>query len=375
MANRFVSTAALVFGFMALTTTASNATVQPNPLFSDGAVLQQGISVPVWGAATEPEKVTVSFQNQTVSTFAHNGKWMVKLSPLRAGGPFTLKINDIRIKNVLVGEVWICSGQSNMQWSLSGAANGGEAVAACRDPRLRLFLERFAISKTPLDSASGTWKESAPDAAGEFSAVGYFFARELRRKLNVPIGMIQCAMGGSVAEAWTSRDALLGHPEYRHLLVDSDKAPIDGDHKRACLLYDGMLAPLAPYAIRGVIWYQGESNVGRADEYQTLFPTMIRSWRDQWGQGDFPFLFVQMAPSCHIATEPGESAWAEIREVQLETSKTCPNTAMVVITDYGKPDDVHPLQKEPVGHRLALAAQAVVYGKRAAYRGPMSDPC
>ena len=193
----------------------------------------------------------------------------------------------------------------------------------------------------------------------------------MRKTLDVPVGIIESAFGGSVAEAWASRDSLLGHPEFRQLIVASDKAPVDGDHNRAYLLYDGMIAPLQPYAIRGVIWYQGEFNVERAKEYQTLFPTVIRSWRDGWGQGDFPFLFVQLAPFKKIVTEPGDSSMAELREAQLMTSLTCPDTAMAVITDYGSPDDIHPKQKEPVAHRLALAAQALAYGRNVVYRGPV----
>ncbi len=349
------------------------AAVQPNPLFSDGAVLQRGIDVPVWGTASDGEKITVTIRKQTLSTIARDGKWMVKLRPLRAGGPFTMKINDIQIKNVLVGEVWICSGQSNMEFSLNAAANGAEAVGASADPMLRLYHVDHKISKTPLDSAPATWQESSPATSASFSAVGYFFARELRKNLNVPVGMIESSWGGTVAETWASRDGLLSKPDFRQMLVDSDKTPIDGNPNRACLLYDGMIAPLRPYAIRGAIWYQGESNAGRAREYRTLFPTMIRSWREAWGQGDFPFLFVQLAPFGKIVTEPQESGWAELREAQLLTTHTCPNTAMAVITDLGNPDDIHPKQKEPVGQRLALAADAIAYDKRVVYRGPLFD--
>ena len=362
----------LICAAMALVFATACAAVQPNPLFSDGAVLQRGIEVPVWGTANNGEKVTVSFRKQTVSTVAQNGKWMVKLQPLKAGGPFTMKINSLEIKNILVGEVWICSGQSNMEWALNQADNGSEAVAASADPMLRLFHVDHHLSKKPLDLAPATgWLESSPSSTGGFSAIGYFFGKYLRQSLKVPVGLIESSWGGTLAEACDSRDALLAHPEFHQMLVISDEAVNDGRTDRACQLFNGMIAPLVPYAIRGAIWYQGESNVGRGHEYQTLFPTMIGSWRDAWGQGNFPFLFVQIAPYLPIVTEPRESPEAELREAQFLTSLTCPNTAMTVVTDYGNPGDIHPRVKEPVGQRLALAAQGLAYGKRVVYSGPV----
>lgn len=386
-----------------LSASAAFAEVKPHALFSDNAVLQQGVSVPVWGTANDGEKVTVKFEGQEVSTTAQGGKWMVRLKPLKAGGPFTMTIageNTIELKNVLVGEVWVCSGQSNMQWPVSASANPQETIANSKDPMLRLFTVPRQATPEPLSDVRGNWVECAPETVPGFSAVGYFFGRDLRKALNVPVGLINTSYGGTPAEAWTNRRALEAIPELRGM-VDQyaqavknfpqllerhkeavEKAKVEGkEPPRAPVdpmrsphspggLYNAMIAPLIPYAIKGVIWYQGESNAGRAYQYRTLFPAMIRNWREDWGQGDFPFLFVQLAPFMKIVTEPEESAWAELREAQLLTLKT-PKTGMAVTTDVGDPNDIHPKQKEPVGARLALAARHIAYGERIVYSGPI----
>lgn len=388
---------------MTLVSSAVWAEVKPHALFSDNAVLQQGVSVPVWGTAKDGEKVTVKFAGQEVATTAQGGKWRVRLKPLKAGGPFTMTIvgeNTIELKNILIGEVWVCSGQSNMQWPLSASANAQEHIANSKDPMLRLFTVPRRATDAPESDVQGNWVECAPESVSGFSAVGYFFGRDLRKALNVPVGLINTSYGGTPAEAWTSRRVLESNPVLRGYLerhelavrnypqalerykAAEEKAKAEGRQpprppvhpaqspQRPCGLYNAMIAPLMPYAIKGVIWYQGESNVGRAYEYRTLFPAMIRNWREDWGQGDFPFLFVQLAPFMKIVTEPEESAWAELREAQLLTLKT-PKTGMAVITDVGDPDDIHPKQKEPVGARLALAARHIAYGERIVYSGPI----
>jgi len=349
---------------------AAAATVRPNPMFSDGAVLQRGISVPVWGTANDGEKITVSFADQKVSTTAKNGKWMVRLAPLSVGGPRVMTIsgdNTIEIKDILVGDVWVCSGQSNMQWSLAGTANAKEDIAKSLDSHLRLLQVPMLTADSPSSEVPVKWEKCRPGKVNDFTAVGYFFGRDLRKALNVPIGLINSSWGGTYAQTWMTREGFESNPALRHILTD----PIAKDGpNRPTVLYNGMIAPLQPYAIKGAIWYQGESNAGGAYEYRTLFPAMIESWRKSWGQGDFTFLFVQIAPFMKIATEPEESNWAELREAQLLTSQHCPNTGMAVITDYGSPDDIHPKQKEPVGARLALAARAVAYSEDIIYRGP-----
>lgn len=350
----------------------ASADVKPNSLFSDNSVLQQGMPVPVWGTASDGERVTVTFQDQRVSTTAADGKWMVRLRPLKAGGPFSMTIkgaNTVEIRNVLVGEVWVCSGQSNMGWCLKDSDGGEQAIAASADPKLRLLFDKPNASDLPLDDVNSKWLEARPDTTPYFSGVGYFFGRDLRKALNVPVGLINASYGGTRAEAWMSERVLKPTPEMNKFLEALDE-PVRRQNE-VTVLYKGMIHPLIPFAIRGVIWYQGESNAGEAFKYRTLFPDLIRNWREDWGQGDFPFLFVQLAPFWKINPEPEESGWAELREAQLLTSRSCPKTAMVVITDCGHPDEIHPKKKEPVGARLALAARAVAYGEQIVYQGPL----
>ncbi len=386
----------------------ARAEVKPNSLFGDGAVLQQGIEVPVWGTARDGETVVVKFQDQKVSTTAKNGRWSVKLKKLKAGGPFTMTIsgdNTVTITNVLVGEVWLCSGQSNMGFKLDRASNAAEAIATARDPQLRLFTVPRDATDEPKSDVGGAWKESTSESASNFSAVAYFFGRELRKSRKVPVGLIDSSVGGTPAEAWTSGATLEANPELRPIIeryaeslkefksgepqarykkdlekhkIGAAKAKADGKKlpeapkqpknpeasaQRPCGLYNAMIAPLQPFAIAGTIWYQGEANSGRAAEYQKLFPAMIGNWRQAWGQGSFPFLFVQIAP--HERMSP------EIREAQLLTWQWTPRTAMAVITDIGEEHDIHPKQKEPVGARLALAARAIAYGEKIEYSGPV----
>jgi sialate O-acetylesterase len=385
----------VVAGWLDWQVPAATAAVKVHALFSDGAVLQQGMPVPVWGTADEGEKVTVRFQNQEVSATAKkNGRWKVTLEKLTAGGPFEMTIagtNTIEVKNVLVGEVWIASGQSNMQWPVRLSAHAKETIAEAKNPMIRLFTVAMHPAAKPLHNLHATstvptvWKECDSSTIPNFSAVAYFFGRDLQKDLNVPVGLIHTSWGGTVAEAWASRPTLEANPELKGL-VDSHAKYLEefakdtthdakkfGNPNIASVLYNGMIAPLIPYAIRGAIWYQGESNAGRAYQYRTLFPTMIEDWRKNWKQGDFPFLFVQLAPFQKIVKEPEESAWAELREAQLLTTKTLANTAMAVITDVGDPKDIHPQKKAPVGARLALAAEALAYGKKIEYSGPVYE--
>ncbi|MFO1477625.1 MAG: sialate O-acetylesterase [Verrucomicrobiota bacterium] len=539
----------LLFAALGLAAFSVRADVVPNPLFSDGAVLQQGIRVPIWGTAAPGEKVTVEFEGQSVSaTAGADGKWSVDLAPLKAGGPHTLTIagnNKIVLKDILVGEVWVCSGQSNMERHL-GLQDGQKPitnweleVAAATHPDIRQFYVNKKTALTPLSTVTGGWSMCSPETVKDFTAVGYFFGRDLYAAMHVPIGLIHSSWGGTPAEAWTSEAGLKALPEFAgqlesvkqlaanpeqakqaykiqldawyrakdpgsdanppwsaetldtagwkpmtlptfweavgypgfdgifwfrrtidlseswtnhdaelHLgaIDDIDTTWVNGvqvgatsgyDQPRVyhvpagllkaganviavrvldtgaggglyggkdtmrlagaggevvltgdwlsrqgpalaqvgwppqdmsqsagapTVLYNAMIAPLLPYAIRGVIWYQGEANVGREKQYQTLFPALIADWRRLWGEGDFPFLFVQIAPYNGMTPE--------IREAQLLTWRRTTNTAMAVTIDCGDADDIHPAHKQPVGQRLALAALALAYGQKIEYSGP-----
>lgn len=389
----------------------SHAAVKPHNLFTDNAVLQQGVPVPVWGAANDGEKVTVTFAGQKVETVAKDGQWKVTLRALKASAtPQTMSItgeNTIEIKNLLVGEVWVCGGQSNMQWGLQQTADAAKHIAAANDSQLRLFTVPRGGKEEPQRDVQGNWNECTSATVPGFTAVGYFFGRDLRQAEKVPVGLINSNVGGTPAEKWISRQALEANPQLRELIDGQQKAVTEypaalerykqnepkllEEWKAACekakaagkpqprkpqapasparggstSLYNAMIAPLQPFAIKGAIWYQGESNSGRAKQYQTLFPAMIKSWRDAWGQGEFPFLFVQIAP--HNGMCP------EIREAQLISWQKTPKTAMAVITDYGEAGNIHPKYKEPVGARLALAARAIAYDEKIEYSGPVFE--
>ena len=543
---------------LALTAAVSlaNADVVPHPLFSDNAVLQQGMKVPVWGTADPGERVTVEFAGQTVSaTTSAAGKWRVELAPLKAGETHTLTIsgrNKITLTNILVGEVWVCSGQSNMERPL-GLAQGQkpivdwrQEVAAATNSAIRHFGVAQTRAFTPAQDVKGRWVVCSPASVTRFTAVGYFFGRDLSQARHVPVGLIHSSWGGTPAEAWTSEQGLRPLPDFadalaavKQLITDPEAArreaearldawyrakdpgsaavppwsapdletnswkmmdlptywedagypgfdgvfwfrrtvelpeggtkydaelhlgPVDDvdttwvngvqvgamsgwttprvypvpanvlkagpnvivvrvldtggngglwggsdplrlvirdggntnsislagpwlcrqsaslnqvgwpptDYSQSAsaptVLYNGMIAPLLPYAMRGVIWYQGEANVGRERQYRTLFPAMIADWRRAWGEGDFPFLFVQIAPFRDMTPE--------IREAQLLSWQHTPNTAMAVTIDCGDANDIHPAHKQPVGARLALAARALAYGEKLEYSGPVFE--
>ena len=383
----------------------ASAEVVPNPLFSDSAVLQHGMVLPVWGTADDGEKVTVSIQGKSASTTAKDGKWRVDLPALTPGGPFSMTIagkNTVEVKDLLVGEVWLCAGQSNMERQLGlrdrqqPLVNWEQEVARANYPNIRHFHVKRAHKDQPDANMQGSWTICSPATVAEFTAVGYYFGRDIHKALNLPVGLILNAVGGTPAESWTSRKTLESDPMLAAILErdrknyanhvaktqarhaeEVEKAAKEGKpapkplgkidlprpHVRPSVLYNGMVYPLQPYAMRGVIWYQGESDNGQATQYQTLFPTMLQSWRDAWGQGDFPFLFVQIAP--HRDMRP------EIRDAQRIAWQKSRNTAMVVTTDCGDKDDIHPTRKEPVGQRLALAARAIAYGEKLVYSGPL----
>ena len=376
-------------------------------LFSDGMVLQRQMPVHVWGKGTPGERVSVSFHGEAKSSSTDPlGYWHISLSPTNAGGPYDLVVrgrNEIVIHDVLVGDVWIASGQSNMEFSMRQVDNADAEIAAANFPRIRLLRVHKASSEYPLYDVAidAPWAKCNPASVREFSAVAYYFGREIQQKENVPIGVIESSWGGTVAEAWTSMRALSSDAALMPVfaarskmmeeqvdlpMIEENEKQEQGRARAAgkpipqfpwrpahqmwapAGLYNAMIAPLTPYSIRGVIWYQGEGNSGtdRAFMYERLFQDMIRDWRDRWAQGDFPFLFVQISD---FKSGPWED-WPTIREAQRR-ALALRNTAMAVTIDIGNPDDVHPTNKRDVGHRLALAARAMVYGEAIEYSGPL----
>ena len=355
------------FALAWLVVASADAAVKPNALFSDNTVLQQKVNVPVWGTTDQAGEITVEFLGQKVSAMPKDGKWRAELKPLAASGPHAMTISQgsdkIEIKNMLVGEVWICGGQSNMQWTLKQSDGGSEAITNSANDKLRLFTVPRERDDKPRADVKGDWAAASPQTVGDFSGVGYFFGRDLQKAIGVPVGLIASNVGGTAAEEWMSKESIESNPEISDVLKT----------RGATTLYNAMIAPLAPYAIQGAIWYQGESNAGRAYQYRTLLPAMIKNWRDTFAQPDFPFLIVQIAPYEAIVREPSDSIWAEVRDSQLHVSKNVPKTALVVTTDVGDEKDIHPRRKEPVGARLALAARAIAYGDKVEFAGPLYD--
>ena len=362
----------------------------PN-VFGEHMVLQRSQKNKVWGKAAAGEEVTVSIASQSHKAKAGaNGTWSVMLDPLEVGEPLTLTVkgkNEIKFGDVLVGEVWICSGQSNMQWSVNSSNDADLERATAKHPKLRMInFPNIGVQEPIWTHPDRKWQVCTPESVGGFSAVGYFFARQLQRTLDVPVGMINNAWGGSACEAWVNRDLLTKTPSMRPLIERwmlteksfadlSAKTDLNEDQKkqlaglqnqmrgnaRPANIYNGVLSSHIGYGIRGAIWYQGESNAGRAYQYRDLFPLMIQNWRDEWGQGDFPFYWVQLADFLGEKPEPGDSSWAELREAQTLTMKRLKNTGEAVIIDIGEGKDIHPKNKVDVGRRLARWALAETY--------------
>ncbi|MGA0038507.1 MAG: sialate O-acetylesterase [Pirellulales bacterium] len=352
----------------------ASADVALNNMFGDHMVLQQGIRNRVWGKADAGEKVTVTLANQTHSTTAAaDGSWEVMLDAVQEyGGPHSLTIkgnNTITFNDVLIGEVWVCAGQSNMQWSVNASNDADLERASASYPEIRLISVPQVGTQEPQWNFNGSWKQCSPETVGNFSAVGYLFGRQLHQTLGVPVGLINNAWGGSAAEAWVNREKLAEDSRFEKLLARweqtekekaDDKGLMNGNHRPANI-YNGVLKPSIGYGIRGAIWYQGESNAGRAYQYRDLFPYMIKTWREEWGLGDFPFYWVQLADFRDEKAEPAESDWAELREAQTMTMDALPATGEAVIIDIGEGKDIHPKNKQDVAKRLARWALAETY--------------
>jgi len=397
---------------------AVSAQVTLPKILASHMVVQRDLPVHVWGMASAGQEVSVTFRGATRSTKAGQlGRWSVYLPPGAAGGPFQLIVKGapaaaggdaapartIALDDVLVGDVWVASGQSNMEFEMRKAATAGEDLPRAANARIRLLIvKRRAVEYPQDDAGTDGWAASSPETAKDFSAVAWYFAREIEQREHVPVGVIDSTFGGTVAEAWTRMAALGEDAALAPLFVSwgrmterepdallsakdeqrqRDQAQAEGKpepqfpwHPQLTSwspgeLYNGMIAPLTPFPIRGVIWYQGESNsiVDRNPGlYGRIFSTLIQDWRRQWGLGDFPFLYVQIS---NFTSTPIED-WAIVREQQLKTLELR-NTAMAVTIDIGDPDNVHPTDKVGVGLRLARAARALSYGETIEYSGPV----
>jgi sialate O-acetylesterase len=382
-------------------------------IIGDHMVLQQKQANPIWGWDTPGTKVTVKFAGQThTATAGADGKWTVKLGPVGANAtPQTLTIAGTStrvLQDVLVGEVWMCSGQSNMQWSLSQSYNGDLEALASNLPQIRLISVPQVGTQEKKTDFNGKWEAATPETVPSFSAVGFLYGRYLHQVLKVPVGLIDNAWGGSAAEAWVRRETIEKEPRLAALMeatrkreadllspkgkadfeaavakwkTDAAKAKAEkkaaprapGDwltgNARPGNIFAGVVHPTLGYGMKGVIWYQGESNASRAYEHAELFPFLIEQWRKEWGQGSFPFYWVQLADFRAEKPEPGESDWAELRESQTKTLRLA-NTGQAVIIDIGEGRDIHPRNKQEVAARLVRWALAQDYGIKVPYRSP-----
>ena len=391
------------------------ADVKLPSIFSDNMVLQQQLDNKVWGWADAGEEITVKFAGSKYKTKANDkGDWSLKLKAMKYGGPYELTVsgkNSITFKDVLVGEVWVCSGQSNMGWTVNNSNDPDLEKLTAKYPNIRLLKIPLVGTQEPQKNFQGSWMHCTPETVGNFTAVGYFFGRNVHLATDVPVGLIMDAWGGSACEAWINRDLLKADSQYKELMERWEKTeatwnekdakakhakamaswkekaakakaegkpaprkpryrnPLTGQHRPANL-YNGMIKPIIGYGIRGAIWYQGESNAGRAYQYRNLFPLMIDSWRDEWGIGNFPFYWVQLADFLNENPNPESSSWAELREAQTMTMDKLENTGEAVIIDIGEGKDIHPKNKQGVGNRLARWALAKDYGINIAHQSP-----
>jgi len=378
-------------------------------IFSDHAVLQRDRPLPVWGFTEPGDEVTVSLAGKTAKATADaSGRFLATLEAIPVGGPHELVAEGrtrVVASDVLVGEVWLASGQSNMAMTVGGVLEADEEASAAIFPSIRMFTSVTRAAGEPETDVRGAWVVASPTTVKAFSAAAWFFGRDLHKALAVPVGLVVSSVGGTVAEAWTPAEAVAKEPLLAPMWERAQKATVGYDrvaaeakwrkaHKRwqeevesdrragrtpppepppvadprAGLqfpgsLWNGMVAPLAGLSLRGFLWYQGESNAGRADQYRTLFPTLIASWRAAWGRDELPFYFCQLANFGRIAPSGLDSPWAELRDAQLLTMQKTPFTGMAVLIDVGEPSDIHPKNKQEVGRRLALWALAKDHGR------------
>jgi sialate O-acetylesterase len=355
--------------------------------FSDNMVLQQQSNVAIWGKAKAGDRIEIitswNRKKYTAQT-GSDGKWKTSVSTPAAGGPYEIRISNGKpriLHNVLIGEVWLCSGQSNMEMPMKGYRDqpilgGNDAVFNSANDQIRLFTVPRSIKLQLQDTVkSSAWQSANSESVANFSATAYYFGRILQQRLKIPIGLVHISYGGSNAEAWMNENSLKEFPEIK-IAPLSDSAKVN--NRSATTLYNGMVGPFLGYGIRGVIWYQGESNQDRPDQYEKLFPAMVKFWREQAGQGDFPFYYVQIAPYNYGLAASNNSGGkynsAYLRDAQRKALRKIPNSGMAVVMDIGEETSIHPANKEAGGKRLAYLALNKTYGQKGfGYTSPMYD--
>jgi sialate O-acetylesterase len=390
----------------ALLPTCLLADVRLPAIISNNMVIQADANVHIWGWADPNETVSVNIAGQHSDTKADaQGKWSIHLRPLKAAEALDMTVkgkNTVIITNVLVGQVWVGSGQSNMTMSVTSSKDPNTEIRNARHPQIRLFAIQKAISAKPMDDCSGQWVECSPATIGGFSATLYFFGRDIYNSIRQPVGLIESGWGGTPIQSWTSEEALGSDAAakpimqnlknmpplrpneleiFKHILqkweLDVNNARASGKpapprpsapYNRPTLLYNAMISPITPYTIKGVLWYQGEANVGSAWLYSRLLPLMIQDWRKRWDQETLPFYFVQLP---NYGKAKPQNLWPELRQAQLQTLKTVPNTGMAVAIDIGEANNIHPRNKQEIGRRLALIALARDYSQNIEYSGPI----
>lgn len=371
--NRTVKQKQFILLLLMLVTLPSLAEVKLPAFFSDGMVMQQQINTNLWGTATPKKRVVVTTgwdRKQYSTTTDVFGKWKLSVETPAAGGPYDITFDDgkqLVLKNVLIGELWICSGQSNMEMPMKGfknqpIENANMDILKSKNPNLRLFTVKRNSTLTPQEDVKGEWFEATPASVSEFSATAYYFGRLVQDVLDVPVGLICVAWGGSAAEAWMTEEWLKPFPGKK---IPRTEADIVSKNRTPTVLYNAMLHPLIGIGMRGVIWYQGEDNYDRAHTYADMFATLINGWRSEWKQGDFPFYYCQIAPYDYgIITEPGKDVInsAYLREAQAQTEHRVANTGMAVLLDAGMRTGIHPRDKQTPGERLAFLALNKTYG-------------
>lgn len=362
----------------------ANAQVKLPSIFTDNMVLQQQAQAPVWGWAKPRATISVatSWNGKTYESKADaSGKWRTAVATPAAGGPYELTISDgtpVKLSNVLIGEVWLCTGQSNMEMPVKGfkgtpVIGSNDAILKSKNKNIRLYtVPRSSWTVPQENSKPSVWKVAEPESVAGFSATGYFFGRLLNEMLDVPVGLINVSYGGSTIEAWMDPSVL---KSFKEIKIPAKNDSIKVVNRTPTTLFNGMLYPVIGYGIKGCIWYQGESNYDRPDQYEQLLPAMVKEWRGLWGQGEFPFYYMQIAPYNYAQLPPynygGKYNSAYLRDAQRKSEAKIANSAMAVILDLGEEASIHPGHKEEPGERLALLALAKTYGlKGFGYQSP-----